>query len=80
MLKPSSHQSKKRFLNEVHIIHMGRNIYIFFIYNVIYYNLLLNMFTLGKVFMKVDFQENEDMPVLHGALQLFLLLSCHNLQ
>ncbi len=28
------------------------------------------MITKGKVSMKVDFQENENMPLLHGALQL----------
>ncbi len=45
----------------------------FLIYNVIYYNLLLNMITVGKVFMKIDFQENEVMPLLHGALQFLCI-------
>ncbi len=40
----------------------------FLIYNVIYYNLLLNMITVGKVSMMIDFQENI-MPLLHGVLQ-----------
>ncbi len=30
MLKPSSHQSKKKFMNVVHIVHIGRNIHIYF--------------------------------------------------
>ncbi len=29
------------------------------------------MITEDKVSMKIDFQENEVMPLLHGALQLF---------
>ncbi len=33
--------------------------------------MLLNMITLDKVSMRIDFQENEVMPLLHGALQLF---------
>ncbi len=70
MLKPSSHQSKNKFMNVVHIVHIGRNIHIFLIYNVICYTLLLNMITVGKFFMKINFQENEVMPLLHGVLQL----------
>ncbi len=70
MLKPSSHQSKKKYMNEVHIVHIGRNIHIFLIYNVIYYNVLLNMITVGKDSMTIYFQENEVMPLLHGALYL----------
>ncbi len=57
-------------MNVVHIVHIRRNIHIFLIYNVIYYNLLLNMITVGKFFMKIGFQENEVMPLLHGSLQL----------
>ncbi len=30
------------------------------------------MITVGKVSTKIDFQENEVMPLLQGALQLFL--------
>ncbi len=69
MLKPSSHQSKKKFMSVVHIVHIRRNIHTFLIYNVSYYNLLLNMISVGKVFTKIDFQENEVMPLLHGSLQ-----------
>ncbi len=28
------------------------------------------MITVGKVSMKIEFQENEDMSLLHGALHL----------
>ncbi len=59
-------------------VYIGRNIDIFLIYNVIYYNLLLKMFTVGKVFMKVDFQENEVMSLLHGALQWLELIVSKN--
>ncbi len=69
MLKPSSHQSKKKFMNVVHIVHIGRIIHKFLIYNVIYYNLVLNRITVGRFFMKIDFQENYVMLLLHGALQ-----------
>ncbi len=48
----------------MHIVYIGRNIHIYFIYNVIYYNLLLNMITMGKFFIKIDFQENEVMPLV----------------
>ncbi len=48
----------------MNVVHIRRNIHIFLIYNVIDYNLLLNMI------MKIDFQENEVMALLHGALQL----------
>ncbi len=70
MLKLSSHQSKKKFMNVVRIVHIGRNIHIFLIYNVIYYNLLINLIIVGKFFIKIDVQENEVMPLLHEALQL----------
>ncbi len=36
MLKPLCHQSKKKLLNIVHIVHIGRNIHIYLIYSVIY--------------------------------------------
>ncbi len=68
MFKPSSHQSKNMFMNVVYILHIGRNIHIFLIYNVIYYNLLLNMISVGQVFLKIDFQENVVMPLMHGTL------------
>ncbi len=55
-------------------IHIGRNIHIYLIYNVIYKNLLLNLINVGKVSRKIDFQENEVMPLLHGALQLYFVV------
>ncbi len=33
--------------------------------------MLLSTITVGKVSMNIDFQENEILPLLHGALQLF---------
>ncbi len=63
----------------VHIVHIERNIHIFLIYNVIYYNLLLNMITVGKLFIMIDFQENEVMPLLHEALQFFNGYLCMNM-
>ncbi len=64
-------QSKKTFMNVVNIVNIGRNIHKFLISNVIYWNLLLNMITVGKVSKKIDFLENEVMPLLHGTLQLY---------
>ncbi len=32
--------------------------------------MLFNMITVHTISMKIDFQENEVMPLLHGALQL----------
>ncbi len=53
-------------MNVVHFVHIGRNIHIFLIYNVIYSN--LKMITVGKVSSKIDL-EIKVMPLLHGALQ-----------
>ncbi len=68
MLKPSSHQSKKQFLNMVHIIHIGRNIHI--ILNLYCYLLRFasNMMTLCKVLMRYIFRKMK----LHGALEFYV--------
>ncbi len=57
----------------VYILYIGRNIHIILIHNVIYFNLLLNMITEGKVSTNIDFQENEVIPLLHGTLQFHYL-------
>ncbi len=77
MLKPSSQQSKKMFMNLVCILNIGRNIHIYLTDNVIYQNLLLNMITVVKVSMNIDFQEKKVIPLLHGTLQLLYMLYVH---
>ncbi len=57
-------------MNVMYILNIRRNIHMFLNDNVLYHNLLLNMITVGKVSMNIDFSEIEVMLLLHGTLQL----------